>query len=216
MTDARNFLLNTDYPIDKISGYYEGSETVLAGGTSAPTVTHGLGYRPLYFMKWSTTPDFSISYDELGVSTINNLSFNAQTSNTTLFLFAGNNTASTVTFYYRVVYFMPPDVDLDAPITAPDLESLQFSTDFNYTKIFAEGINASATGTINHNLGYYPQVEVWYIRASDSRCVHVVATQVYSVGASEPVCEVTTSSIILSDPGGIVSSWYYKVYVDET
>jgi len=216
MTDATNFLLNTDYPLDKVSGYYEGSTTVGSGATSSPMVAHGLGYRPLYFVKWSTSPTFEVSYDELGVSAINNLQLNAQTSGTDLYLFMSNNSVSSVTFYYRVIYFMPPDVDLDAPSTASGLENLQFSTDYNYTKILLEDVTSGSTGTINHDLGYYPQVEVWYIRSADSRCVHVVASEAFTSFASLPRCEVTTSSIVLTDPGGIVSFWYYKVYSDET
>jgi hypothetical protein len=215
VVDPRNFLLSSTYPIDKISGYYTGSTTVGALSLSSPTVTHGLGYAPLYFLKWSTTADFSTSYDELGVSAINNLSMSAQTSSTTLYLFLDNNTGSSVTFYYRVIYFMPTDINIDAPATQPALDSLVLNTEFNYTKIFEENILNAASGTIDHDLGYYPQVEAWYVRSSDSRIVHCVANQV-EASPTLPRTRITTTQVLFDDGSSTAaSSWHYKIYADE-
>jgi hypothetical protein len=214
--DSRNFLMNTDYPIDKISSYYEGSTTVASLDSETPTIPHGLAYTPLYFVRWSTSPDFVVSYDELGVSTINDLILTAQTDSTNLYLFILNNTGSPVTFYYRVIYFMPTNVDLDAAETQSDLDNFALNTDYNYTKILLEDFVSSATATIDHDLGYYPQVEAWFIRSADGRCVHHVANSVAASSPEGPRARVTTTQVILED-GSLfpASGWHYKIYADE-
>ena len=63
MENPNNFLINTDYPLDMII-YYKFYE-LTTNGSSSQTVTipHGLGFTPLLFGVWSTTPDFAgISY----------------------------------------------------------------------------------------------------------------------------------------------------------
>jgi hypothetical protein len=216
MSTLLNFLFTTDFPIDKIVGYQTGSVVVPATSTVFPTFSHTLTYTPLYLIKWSTTPDFSISYDELGVSTINNLAFSAQTDASTTYLFILNNSSSSVTFYYRILYFMPPDVNSYALATAAGLEIFQFNTDYNYTKVFKDDFTTTKTFTYNHGLSYFPQTETWYIRTSDNHCVHCIVGDPSSVSGL-PRTDVSDSDLIMRDASpSIVSKWYYRVYVDET
>lgn len=216
MTDARNFLFNTDFPIDKITGYQTGSLTVSTGSSSNPSIAHGLGYAPLYMLKWSTSPTFDTSFDEIGVNTSDRFFLNAQTDSTNLYIFASNNSGASITFYYRVIYFMPTNVDIDAPETAPDLDSFALNTDFNYTKVFQESFVNSPSATIVHDFGYYPQVEAWYVRSSDGRIVHSVSNELSSSSPSEPRVTVTTSSVQLEDGSSVTASgWHYKIYADE-
>lgn len=210
---ATDFIASTTYPIDKISGYQTGSTTVAATSTASPTAAHSLGYKPLYFIKWSTTPTFETSFDEIGVSTLDNLQLTAQTDETTLYLFINNNSASSVTFYYRVIYFMPPDVNLDADETTSALDTYNKNTNFNYTKVFDEDNLGSGNRTIAHNLGYYPQAEVWYER-DDGKLLHLVSNQV-TASASNPTAEMTTAALILKNNGVTITKWYYRIYVDE-
>lgn len=212
--DNRNFLASTDFPMDKVSGYDTGSVSVTAFNVSFPEVNHGLGYRPLYFIKWSTDPTFSTSYDEVGVS-FNFITLSAQTDATKLYLFINNLTGGTVTIYYRVIYYMPTDVDLDISQTQAALDNFSFNTDYNYPKIFAENVINAGTGTVNHNLGYYPQVEAWYIRASDGKCIHVVASDVTNSPQSPRAIVTTTQVIFENSSFGPASAWHYKIYLDE-
>lgn len=211
---AKNTLLNSDYPIDKIIGYSVGSQTV--SGSSFPdiNVPHGFGFKPLFYIKWSTTPDFSISYEETGIS-FNQVSLNGYADNTNIVLIPFNNTLSSVTFYYRIIYFMPSNIDVSNAQTQSSFDDFVINTDYNYTKIFSQGISSSSSVTIDHNLGYYPQVEVWYER-SDGRLIHLVDN--YVSGSTErPQARVTTSQLILTN-GGLVTSvvaWHYKIYLDE-
>lgn len=62
MENPNNFLVNTDYPFDMIV-YYKSYE-LTTNGSSSQTVTipHDLGFTPLLFGIWSTTPDFEVSW----------------------------------------------------------------------------------------------------------------------------------------------------------
>lgn len=212
--DARGFLTNTDNPMDKVSGYYVGSTTVSAGSPSFPAIPHGLGYAPLYFVKWSTDPNFNTSYDEIGVS-FNFITLSAQTDVTNLYLFINNLTGSSVTIYYRVIFFMPTTVSIDAADTVAALDNFQFNTDYNYPKIFDENFINASSGTVTHDLGYIPQVEAWYIRASDGRLIHIVDSDVTNT-VNTPRVRVTTSQVLF-DNGSFTtaSGFHYKIYVDE-
>ena len=54
MVDPRNFILNTDYQMDKIAGSITGSTSVSgSGGTATKTIPHSLGNTPLCVLKWS-------------------------------------------------------------------------------------------------------------------------------------------------------------------
>lgn len=213
--DPRNFLFNSNYQIDRISGFYQGSVTVGSGGNAFPSIPHGLSYIPLYLLKWSTEPSFSTSYDEIGVS-FNFLSCNARTDTTNINISALNLTGATVTFYFRVLYFMPPDINLDNAGTSYGLDILQFNTGYNYAKIINEGVLNAGSGTIDHNLGYFPQVEVWYLR-TDGQMVHVVEAD-QSNFASVPRAVITPSSLILLNGNSptTASKWFYRIYADET
>ncbi len=216
LANAKNFLSSSDYPVDMISGSYPSSVTVAGLSNSFPEITHNLGYAPLYYVKWSLTSDFSTSYDETGVGVSSSLqaSFTAQTSTTKLYLFINNNSASSRTFYYRVIYFMPPDTNITVAPTQANFDSFVLSTDFNSPKIYLQDRTLTGAATITHSLGYYPQVEVWKVRASDGRIIHHLENDSDAVPLVE-TAKVTTTQLILADPSAYVGSWYYKIYVDE-
>lgn len=212
--NANKFLLNTDYPIDKVSGTLTGSFTVASAASAFPEINHGLGYAPLYFLKWSLTPNFDTSYDEMGV-TFNFVQNSAQVDATKLYMFALNLTGATVTIYYRVVFFAPTDIDPDIAGTQASLDKFALNTDYNYTKIFSEGVTAGGSATIEHGLGYYPQVELWYSRQSDGRMVHIVAND--ATYTDVPRAIITPTQLILQN-GSLISAgrWHYKIYADAT
>lgn len=211
--EAKGTLLNTDYPIDKIVGYSAGSQSVPAFGVPTITVPHGMAYAPLYYIKWSNTADFAVSNDEIGVSFNRSLLF-SNADSTNIYLFPFNNTGGSLTFYYRIIYFMPTDVDVIQDETQSDFDDFILNTDYNYTKILDQGLLNSSSATIAHNLGYYPQVEAWYVRASDGRLVHVVENAVHT--SDNPRVQVTQDSVIFTNGSFLgVSAWHYKIYLDE-
>lgn len=215
MTDYRNMLLTSDKPIDQIIKPYVGSISVTSSG-AFPSYPHTLAYRPLYYVKWSLTSDFKTSYEETGLGTElpgTGISFSAQTSADTLYLFIGNNGAAR-TVYFRVILFMPPDVNVIGIQSQALFDNFIFNTDLNYSKVLLYAKTASNNQTITHGLGYYPMVDVWKIRASDGRCIRHVENDAVTPPAYERA-EITTTSLILSDSAAYLSYWYYKIYVDE-
>jgi hypothetical protein len=211
---AIDTLFNTDYPIDIISGYLTGSVTVASGDFIDTSVPHGLGYKPLYMFKWSTTSTFTVSYDQIGVSTVNGIQVFAVTKDTDLFILLGNTTASSVTIYYRCIFFMPTTIDVFASSTQAGLDDYILNTDYNYTKVYDQGFINSATGVVTHDLGYFPQVEAWYISSPDGECVRLVESSVATT--AYPNITITTSSITFANgTTTTASAWHYKIYLDE-
>ena len=209
-----DFLLTTDYPIDKIIGYTESSFSAPATTSSTYSTPHGItAFTPLAIVKWSTDPSFSTSYDEIGVS-FNFITLNGATDATNLYLYYFNLTASPVTIYYRVYYFMPSNVDVENEETQSDFDAYVLNTDYNYTKIYEQGFSASPAFSVSHDLGYYPQVEAWYILTSNGRTQRLVSGD--NSITDSPRVRVTTTSVEFLD-GTItpVSGWHYRIYADE-
>lgn len=207
-----DLLLSTDFPIDKIVGFQSGNYS-LPSGFQTNTINHGFGWQPLYMLRWSTDSDFATSFDERGVS-FNFISVSASTSSANIQLTSLNQTGATVTIYYRVLYFLPTTVDMDSANTQSSLDSFFMNTDYNYTKIFSEG-TTSPTSTINHGLGYMPQVEAWYVRQLDSRLSRVVQGASFSSPSSEPSVLVDDNIISFTQGSSPQSTlWHYKIYAD--
>lgn len=215
MADARNFLLSTDYPIDKIIGSQTGSITQAATSSGTTTIAHGLPFAPLAIAKWSISSNFSTSYDEIGVSILNNVTFTAQTDGTNLYIISGNNGGSAVTIYYRVLYFLPADSTATVGATSSSFDDFFLNTDYNYTKIVAEGTVNGGTQVITHSLGYYPQAEVWYKRTSDGRIIHLVENEAITLPGL-PTAQMTTTSLTIAENSTPVTNYYYKIYADAT
>jgi len=217
MTDARNFLLNTDYPIDKIAGSLTGSMVIGANDTMSDIIPHSFGCYLLPLLQWSTTPDFSISYNETSTGYIQGCLMSMYTTTSNLYINGLNSTGSSIALYYRVIYFVPDNADIDVPETQSGLDNFVLNTDYNYPKLIPSLSGtvpttvATSTATITHNLGYYPQVEVWYVPTSTSRCYHLSSGDP-SYTYLDAV--LTTTNIKFSYPGADCT-WYYRIYVDE-
>lgn len=213
MADGRKFLLDTDYPIDKIIGYNEGSFTYSQSQIDPHKVKHGFDFAPLYIIKWSKNSNFHVSYDETGIITYPEDQALVHADSTNINISIVKNKSGTDTYYYRLYYFLPTDEDEKLSVQNLNKNDFVFNTDFNYTKIYKQGTKGSGSSyTINHNLGYYPQVEVWY--ETSVGLFH----KVYGPGSSSPfqsTAVITTSQLKLKKNSDPVTKWYYKIYVDE-
>lgn len=118
---------STQFPIDKIVGYYEGSFAIAGdpgaffddGVTATTTITHGLGYRPMLDTIWSID---GTNYRPSGVEIITdvgNLAGNPNTydalylldsSSTTNIIIRGYSVDQTArTIYYKTWLLYPDD-----------------------------------------------------------------------------------------------------------
>lgn len=212
--DPRKFLLNTDYPMDKIAGYFSGTYSG-SGYNSNLTIPHNLGIAPLCVMSWSTNSDFTTSYSPTGIVLTEYMYCNCYSTINNIVLQAQKLDGGAFTLYYRIYYFLPENSTLDVAGTATGLDNFILNTDYNYTKLYTSGSINGFYNEIQHNLGYYPQVEVW--RQINNNCSYV--DDGYPTDSVKNVV-ITNTKIILSDsasnyaPGATIT-WYYRIYIDE-
>lgn len=174
MADPRNFLLNTDYPMDQIVFLKEGS-MVRGDGIFTINIPHGLPFTPLPEMVWSHTADFAIcqtgpdeSYFDNQWTTMVGEYYNVLADDTNIIIQGNNNSGSTKTIYYRIWAFAPSTASLDSvvPSTTNSGDNFILNTDYNYMKLAYSGYLSSAGGGVksfSHNLGYVPRVKTWNI-----------------------------------------------------
>jgi hypothetical protein len=169
-----DFLFSTDYVQDKAI-YLKSASFTIPQPTAGYyyTVAHGLSFTPLVGGSWSTTPDFSITYN-FGTGVTPSTNINASLFNyyldiaadaTNIYVIPSNVSGSAQSVYIRIFGVEPSDSLATITSTSSQGDLFVFSTDYNYTKPFLSskitGLSASSVTTIPHNLGYYPQVTCW-------------------------------------------------------
>lgn len=214
--------------MDKIIWLWEGTHTVSTGLTYLD-VNHGLSFTPLPKAVWSTTSDFSTTYNTgdgtlstSGLTGIFDISTTQASANSTRVQVPFTKTsAGSQDIYVRLWGFMPSNVNADIPPTAIDADTFSFNTDYNYTKLLDSGItNSSSVGgsteVIAHNLGYYPQVELWPEKGSE---IYTLAYTIVYDGTSDftNVTLSTTNVTITRSQflGGTPELYHYRIYADE-
>jgi hypothetical protein len=177
MTDPRNFLLNGDYPIDKVIYLKEGSflkQSDGIGGIESAVFhefNHELSFAPLISGTWSFDSDFNHSRDFFlpGSYIINSQWLSCESTNEKIIFDFRDWVANSpsVPVYYRIYGFLPSDASIETALTATSSVSTNkfiFNTDFNYSKLFQAGhftVPSDGRATHRHGLGFIPQVELW-------------------------------------------------------
>ena len=216
MAKPTDFLLNTDYEMDKIV-YFKSGEF-----TGSTEFEHNLSFIPLIFGVWSTDSDFSSSNALChpdnsiipGETTPLGVLAYVSSDNNIRILAQGENSATTK-IYYRIYAFEPPESHSSAPHTLSAAKQFILNTDYNYRKLKASGTFTQGGEEYQHNLGYIPHIEAWIKWPS------------YLGGEPEPLnvaniysniyITVTTEKIKLSDfRSGLIDKIYWRVYYDET
>lgn len=219
MTDSRKFILNTDYPLDKIVFMYSGSQTVNNNTYSGTiTIMHNLGFRPLAKMQWSNTSDFDIT-NEHGdnqyftniFSTQEGQDYSVTSTDTTVSISLYNTSGSNKTLYYRIYCFAPSDISEETVIagTSSSADKFVISTDYNYMKLAFEGYLTAASPTFTHNLGYVPRVLIW------QRTGSITDDYTYSIEAPSYQAGVHVTSTQLVSLNQYVDRIHYRIYADE-
>ena len=223
MADPRNFLLNSDYPLDK--AILLKSDLITSFG-SFYSFSHGLSFTPLIVVVWSMTSDFTTSYGIGGgpLSATPFIAFDplcqaAWATSSEVFVQFSNFIGSPV--YIRIYGIEPTTSSADLSFTSISADNFTLNTDYNYTKLLDSGVTdwsstPSSTVVVAHNLGYYPQVEVWYERPSKIQCLGIINTSDASGYFSSSVDVGTTNVTFIRDPYLAENErFHYRIYADE-
>lgn len=220
MADPRQFLINTDYPLDKVVYIKQGSTVIGTGGTVL--IPHGLPFIPNALFIWSFTQDFSVTYPEnTGAFPSGNPGFFftlqvAMVSNATNIKLDANGTLGPTTIYYRIIAFAPSDYTGDLPATTSLGDRFVINTDSNYTKLVSEGIltlNIGNTQSVVHSLGYLPQVIYWYVSGGIS---YPMGYTNYFFGVNQSWNAIlNTTSLTFNNNGFTNGVIHYRLYADD-
>jgi hypothetical protein len=221
--DPRNFLLNTDYPMDKIIFVTSGSISVPNNTNDNIVLTaHLLPFIPLCILMWSNTSNFTITNetnDEAFMATTftsnagQNYSCDANSTNINIRRY--NFSGSTKTVYYRVICFMPSDISSDSivPFTSSLGANFIVNTDNNYMKLYHEGFLTTINKTYNHNLGYTPRVRVWSNTGSILLPAQEISNDPTGSGGATSGVYITDTQIIWLNPNTF-TKLYFRIYIE--
>ena len=163
--DPREFLLNTDYEMDKIIYFKEGSFTTPHGQYKSITINHNLSFVPLVFGILSFNSDFTntrtipFSLSTIAASSTSSCSLDADSTQISLSYLDEPGRFST-TVRYRIYGFEPSNSREKVGATNKYAKNFILNTDYNYCKLYKKGV-ANSGETITHNLGYIPQTLAW-------------------------------------------------------
>lgn len=215
MSDPRNFLFHSDYPIDKILFTTQGSVT-LKGESKEVRVSHGLPYIPLVLGSWSFDQNFENTY-EFGWFTfyIPNIPQVACSADSSDLIFTTSEAHAGKTIFYKIFGFPPATYTGDFLSFNGDISGLNFNSDLNYLKLEKEGsvfVTSNGQAIINHDLGYKPFVFVW--QDIGGRISRFSDSSIEFEGAN-----ITDSSVIFKNSAQVNSgkdiTYHYRIYIDE-
>lgn len=206
--DPRDFYINTDYEMDKIILYKTGELNI---GDYYVTIPHNLKFKPLIFGVFSEAQDFSSGTYPLpysNISTQGSMSVDAWSDSTYIYLSYANTADTPSKLYYRIYGFEPSNSYATASPTSKHANDFILNTDYNYCKLKEKGVIDYPTDyTIQHKLGYIPQVLVW----------HETAGSIYPIWVSYPY-DSGMSNVKVTDQSVIITGMeraHYRIYYDE-
>lgn len=210
--NLRNFILNSNYPIDQVVGMKSGSLYMPANSSTATSsVAHGLPFTPLVIGTCSPSSTFTSNKDAVmplyvpqSFSTVH-----LRTNGTNIIAQGYNNTASAITYYWRAILLEPSDSNSEVPFTNELADTFQFNTDYNYSKLVKSGV-VTSNSTIDHNLGYLPQVMLWKQMSDGTYPLTNAATPADSYAGTTTVD--SNNLYILLDGGTRI---HYRIYGDD-
>lgn len=196
--DPRNFLLNTDYEMDKVIYFASGDITPGNGWY----VEHNLGFTPLVFGVCAFNSDFSDPRISPFLQWTNpgQIQFQFNATNTDIIMNYANSQSPNQKLYYRFYAFEPSNSSAAIPSTSNLANKFVLNTDYNYCKLFKKGI-ANGNTTIQHNLGYIPFVLAWF----------EPFTAPWWRSDKDDYITVTNSTVVIHT----TSTIHYRIYYDE-
>lgn len=217
--NPKDFLLNTDYEMDKIVLFYEGELSPSSAGSGyEQTISHGLGFTPLVFGVCAFNSDFSdarsLPYMELTQD--NAITVSVEATQSTIKVSYGNYESTPAKAYYRIYAFEPDGSAADVPPTADNASEFVLNTDYNYCKLFKTGVvDGNSDTTISHGLGYLPFTLAW--QESSNGLVEPIELNNWS----DPITNlpygvrVGSQDVLFKYSGQGLSKIHYRIYYDE-
>lgn len=224
--DQRDLLVSSDYPWDKVVYFYQGSATASAFDWQDLVVNHNLSFTPLLIAQWSYFSDFRECYGSNDGPVDANGFPITQTSNFSdsqyIYLYYTNNSSSSTTIYWRVFGLMPSTANDDADYTFQDADSFIINSEYNYRKLFMSGRTgfSSSIGssvTVQHDLGYRPQVIVWRDGGGSGASGVTLMTSFNGTETDGGTCAVYDDRIVMSRDAVISTNmaFHYRIYLDD-
>lgn len=234
--NANDFLLNTDYEMDKIVYMLEGTimidgdATILGDGSRRETkyFPTGLPFQPLIFGFCSYNEDFSdaktIPFSSdlwfpgggTPVRIEGKISFSAQMEDGTLVLTytVAQSIQDPRPIHYRIYGFEPTTSNTKIGKTSGKAKMFVLDTDHNYRKIMKKGVVMPGENFIlNHRLGYIPQIMAWaqfdWPFEPHQKLLFMIDEQV------DGVIKATKNTITISFPSSYWELLHYRIYYDE-
>lgn len=205
MGKPTDFLLNTDYEMDKIIYFTSGS--VDPTGT-IKVDDNKFRFIPLLFGVFSFHEDFS---DTISNGTAKN-DYSCSLTATATGIYVMYRNDNNKKLYYRIYAFMPTDGGGNIGSTQKDAKQFILNTDYNYCKLYKKGTVAGGeTLTVNHDFGYTPLVMTWYSGNGG------LVPQTYNTNNDPdlPSCQVTDKYVKLRNYDGATRPLHYRIYYDE-
>ena len=236
MADPRNFLFNSDYEQDQIVYFDEGNYTNVTTSGDERSFAHKLSFTPLIFGIWDNDGsfDFPNTINSEGKQTIvNSLGeiyfFNSifvSADNTNIYvkmnpkMKADMSGTESTNFYFRLYAFEPTTSHATVGATAKHAHELIFSTDYNYLKIKKKGVVTASNGavSVDHGLGYIPQVLDWYefVVGGNTRTAYADSLSYAGSGYTPPIVSITESAVSFDRYNYASTKHHYRIYYDET
>ena len=214
--NPEHFIINSDYPLEKIAGLFEYSGTTGASTEQIPAydtfvIPNTVGVALLIDGQFSFTPDFSVAYPLCSEDSSHYFQalFTYCTSSKIEIQGAGYGGSREI--YFRLWGFVPEDNPaIVAPTASQSKDEFVIDTRKNYLKVYKEeriSIPAGETVSIPHDLGFEPYVKAW--RGSNSQW------QVIDFYRATVSLEVTASFVKFTNTSEYSVPLYYRIYANE-
>ena len=211
MSDPKDFLLNTDYEMDKIIYFTSGS--ISPQNSYQYVGEYNFGCIPLVFATFSFTEDFSDT--RMSWTFTDTLTINLQAVSDGVRVLYRNSSNPNQKLYYRVYGFMPSNAAANVGSTQKSAKQFMLNTDYNYCKLYKKGVVDTNT-TITHDLGYTPLVLAWQ-ESPWANPAPAVITPCWASGYEDsgiPSISVTKTDVsIVEIPTN--NKVHYRIYYDE-
>lgn len=213
IADIKDAILTSEYKIDQILGVYSGSLTIAGtGGIGSPALYTIVGNPAgeTCFIRGIISFDGGLSWQDaswegkIPVSPNQNAFMFPAVSSTIVAYIAGNAGAAFNIQYQLFLYAKPSQSPQNYPTTYP-ANGIIFDSKYNYQKIAFD--IATASLTLNHNLGYIPKVSVF----EDFSLFSQVFVGPYT--SNQPLLVDQNTVTIESGFGGDTTNWF-RVYYD--